>query len=294
VSIGPLHGVLPVDKPVGVTSHDVVASARRALGERRIGHTGTLDPFASGLLLLCVGEATRLAEYLTGMDKTYEAAARLGAETDSGDPDGSMLATSEGWRDVSREALDAALAAFRGAIEQLPPSLSAKKVDGVPAHRRVRRGEEVTLHPQAVTVHEITVTAFAPPDVQLRVRCSSGTYVRALARDLGQALGVGAYLTALRRTAVGSFAVGDALGLRELEDRPRVEGAFLAPLDALRHLPRCTVGSTSATDLAHGRSVDVAEVEDAPVVAAVWEGRLVAVGSVASGHFRPRKVLAHG
>ncbi len=289
-----LHGVLPVDKPVGLTSHDAVACARRALGERRIGHTGTLDPFASGLLLLCVGEATRLAEYLTGMDKTYEATARLGVATDSGDPDGAVVATSEEWGQLSRDALDAALCRFRGAIEQLPPSLSAKKVGGVPAHRRVRRGEEVVLRPQTVRVHELTVTGFHPPHVELRVRCSSGTYVRSLARDLGEALGIGAHLTALRRTAVGSFAVEDAVAVGKLSDRSRVDAAFLSPLDALAHLPRCTVGSDSAADLVHGRAVEAAEAPDAPVAAAVCLDRLVAVGAIAEGRFLPRKVLAHG
>ncbi|NJD18085.1 MAG: tRNA pseudouridine(55) synthase TruB [Gemmatimonadetes bacterium] len=294
VSQGDLHGVLPVDKPVGVTSHDVVAYARRALGERRIGHTGTLDPFASGLLLLCVGEATRIAEYLAGMDKAYDATARLGVATDSGDRDGSVLATSDAWRGVSRAALEAALAGFRGPLEQLPPSLSAKKVDGVPAHRRVRRGEEVTLRPQRVTVHELELLCFEPPDVGLRLRCSPGTYVRSLARDLGAALGVGAHLTTLRRTSVGPFAVDSAARLADLDDRARVEAVLLRPLAALGHLPRCTVDPDSARHLKHGRAVEVPDAPDAPAVAAVCSDRLVALGSVTSGRFRPRKVLAHG
>ncbi|HSW30733.1 MAG TPA: tRNA pseudouridine(55) synthase TruB [Longimicrobiales bacterium] len=294
MTAGSLHGVLPVDKPVGMTSHDVVASARRALGERRIGHTGTLDPFASGLLLLCVGEATRLAEYLTGMDKTYEATVLLGMATDSGDRDGAVLARSDAWREVSRDALDAALARFRGDLQQLPPTLSAKKVAGVPAHRRVRRGEEVTLQPQAVTVHELTVTGCAPPEVHLFLRCSSGTYVRSLARDLGEALGVGAHLTALRRTAVGLFGVVGAVGLADLEDHARVDGALLSPLDALAHLPRWMVEAESAADLGHGRAVDAADAPDAPVAAAVCADRLVALGAIADGRFLPRKVLAHG
>lgn len=291
---GPRAGVLPVDKPVGVTSHDVVAAARRALGVRRIGHTGTLDPFASGLLLLCVGEATRLAEYLTGMDKAYEATALLGVDTDSGDRDGAVLASTDAWREVSRERLDAALSGLRGTLSQLPPSLSAKKVDGVPAHRRVRRGEEVTLSPQTVTVHELTVTRFAPPDVHLSVRCSSGTYVRSLARDLGTALGVGAHLTALRRTEVGPFTLEGAVALGELEAEDRVDAALLSPARAVGHLPRCAVDAGGAADLALGRPVAVAGAEDAAVATAVCEDRLVAVGTVAEGRFQPRKVLAHG
>ncbi len=294
MSDGPRHGVLPVDKPLGVTSHDVVATARRALGVRRIGHTGTLDPFASGLLLLCVGEATRLAEYLTGMDKTYEATALLGVATDSGDRDGAVMASTEAWRGVSPEALEEALSGLRGTLSQVPPGLSAKKVDGVPAHRRVRRGEEVMLGPQTVTVHELTVTGFEPPDVRLRVRCSSGTYVRALARDLGAALGVGAHLTALRRTEVGPFTLEGAVTVAELEAEDRVDAALLSPARALSHLPRVAVDAGGAADLAHGRTVPVGGVGDAAVAAAVWEHRLVAVGAVASGRFQPRKVLAHG
>lgn len=294
MSGGPLHGVLPVDKPAGATSHDVVAAARRALGERRIGHTGTLDPFASGLLLLCVGEATRLAEYLTGADKCYDARLRLGVATDSGDLEGEVVFSSEGWRDVTPDALEAALAGLRGAQEQLPPRLSAKKVAGVPAHRRVRRGEEVTLRLQAVTVHELEGTCFEPPDVRLRIRCSSGTYVRALARDLGDRLGVGAHVTALRRTAIGGFGVERALTVGQLGDSPAVAAALLPPLAALAHLPRFEVGAAAADDLAHGRGVGAPGEPAASVVVATHRSRIVAVGEIGEGWFRPRKVLAHG
>jgi tRNA pseudouridine55 synthase len=294
VSGNSLHGVLPVDKPSGVTSHDVVAAARRALGERRIGHTGTLDPFASGLLLLCVGEATRLAEYLTAEEKRYDATVRLGAATDSGDLDGDVLSTCEKWRDVTPEILEAALSELRGAREQLPPSLSAKKVAGIPAHRRVRRGEQVVLSARPVVVHELEATTFELPEVRLKIRCSSGTYVRALARDLGERLGVGAHLTALRRTAIGRFAVDRAIGLERLGDAQSVAEALLSPLRALGHLPRLEVGAEASEDLGHGRSVAVPGESDTSVAVTACGNRLVAVGAVEEGRFRPRKVLAHG
>jgi len=281
-----------MDKPEGPTSHDVVAAARRALGQRRIGHTGTLDPFASGLMLLCVGSATRLAEFLTGMDKAYEATVLLGAATDSGDRDGEISSASDAWREVTADDVERALAGLRGAILQRPPALSAKKVEGVAAHRRVRRGEEVELAPQEVTVHELRAVAFAPPELRLFVRCSSGTYVRALARDLGEALGVGGHLTALRRTSVGPFGVAGALAPEDLSDPDRVAAAWLSPLDALRHLPRVDVAAAAVDDLEHGRSVEAPETPDGETVVAAAGERLVAVGAVRQGRFRPRKVFA--
>lgn len=288
-----LEGVLPVDKPAGPTSHDVVAAARRALGEKRIGHTGTLDPFASGLMLLCVGSATRLAEFLTGMDKTYEATAVLGVSTDSGDRDGTVLSTSEAWRQVSAASLEAAASALRGTLLQLPPALSAKKVRGVPAHRRVRRGEEVVLEPKEVTVHALEILEFEGPEVRLRVRCSSGTYIRSLARDLGDALGVGAHLTSLRRTSVGRFTVEGALELDALTDRSQVASALLSPLEAVRGLALLEVDGSGVRDLGHGKAVDAPDVGDGDPVLACSAGRLIAVGAVRSGRFRPRKVFPH-
>ena len=294
MSGGRLHGVLPVDKPPGPTSHDIVERARRAIGERRVGHTGTLDPFASGLLLLCVGEATRLAEYLSGLEKTYEATARLGVATDSGDVDGEVVATSERWEHVTTAALEGALAGLRGEILQVPPGLSAKKLEGVPAHRRVRRGEDVELAPRRVTVHELVVLSHEPPEVRLRVRCSAGTYVRALARDLGEILGVGAHLTALRRTAVGAFDVRSALTPDVLVEPGRVAGALLGPLEAVGHLRRVDVDAEAAASLRHGRAIEVGDGVAAGISVAASGGVLVAVGEIRNRSFRPHKVFAHG
>lgn len=279
-----------MDKPVGPTSHDVVAVARRALGVRRIGHTGTLDPFASGLLLLCVGGATRLAQFLTGMDKTYEATALLGVTTDSEDRDGEVITRSDAWRQVTETALKAALGDLTGEILQVPPRFSAKKIGGVAAHRLARQGAEVELPPNRVTVHNLALVAFEAPEVRLLVRCSSGTYVRSLARDLGEALGVGAHLTALRRTAVGRFTVDGALDLDDLADPERVVRASLSPAAALADLPRVQLDDAGAREVGHGRAVSTSLSDGSPVTACLGE-ELVAIGEVRDGRFRPRKVL---
>lgn len=286
------EGVLAVDKPRGPTSHDVVARARRALDERRIGHTGTLDPFATGLLLLCVGQSTRLAEYLTGLDKTYEAVARLGQATDTLDTEGEVVSVSEGWRVLEQERIEEALAELRGPLDQVPPQFSAKKVGGVAMHRRARMGETVALEPRRVTVHELELTALDLPEIRFRVRCSSGTYVRALGRDLGAALGVGAHLTALRRTAVGRFTVEDALALDALEPGFQPGGvAWMQPLEALAHLPRMELDGEQARALSNGMVLPVEGWEDTAPLVLAHEGELVAVGEIVAGRLRPRKVL---
>lgn len=284
-------GVLPVDKPEGPTSHDIVGRARRALRERRIGHTGTLDPFASGLLLLCVGPATRLSEYLTGRDKEYLARARLGVATDTLDREGTVVGESEGWRELDRAAVEGALTGFRGVILQRPPRFSAKKVGGVAAHRRTRRGEEVELAPVPVTVHELVLTGFEPPEVEFRVSCSSGTYIRALARDLGETLGVGAHLTALRRTRIGTFGLEGAVP-GDFRD-PVPDEAWITPLDALSEFPRLEVDAESARRLTHGQRLAAPGAPDG-LVAVHLDGRLVAVCNSSEEVLRPEKVFGGG
>src|SRR4051812_34102260 len=238
-----IDGVLLVDKPRGPTSHDVVAIARRALGTRRVGHTGTLDPFATGLLLLCVGPATRVAEFLTGLPKRYRARVRLGVRTTTDDPEGEVEAESDAWRALTRADVDRELAALRGPQLQTPPRFSAKKIGGRAAYQLARRGDEVVLAPAAVEVFELDVVAWDPPDLDLDVACSSGTYVRAIARDLGEALGVGAHLTALRRTSVGGFTLDGALTLDTLGDAAAVAAGWIEPARAVAHLPCVEVGA---------------------------------------------------
>jgi tRNA pseudouridine55 synthase len=201
-----VSGLLVVDKPAGWTSHDVVARVRRLAGTKRVGHAGTLDPMATGVLVLGIGKATRLLGHLTLHDKTYDATIRLGADTVSHDAEGEVTATYD-TSPVTEPTVREAAAAFVGEIDQVPPAVSAISVGGVRSYARARRGEDVVLPPRRVTVHAFDVLAVRGDDVDVRVRCSAGTYVRALARDLGAALGVGGHLTALRRTASGPYAL---------------------------------------------------------------------------------------
>jgi tRNA pseudouridine55 synthase len=282
----PRDFVLPVDKPEGPTSHDVVSAARRALGTRRVGHTGTLDPFASGLLLLCVGRATRLAEYLSGLDKTYE------ATTDTLDREGQVVETNEAWTAVDERDVARALEGFLGDLEQVPPQFSAKKVGGVAMHRRARRGERVQLAPCEVTIYRIELVEVTLPSVRFRVHCSSGTYMRAIARDLGTALGVGAHLSRLRRTTIGGFEVDAAVALDALDDTAQVEEACVELLPALAHLPVLEVDRETAGRLVHGQRLRLEKNDPSSgLVAAATDGSLVAVVEVADGLLRPRKVF---
>jgi tRNA pseudouridine55 synthase len=289
-------GVIPVDKPTGPTSHDVVAVARRLLGTPRVGHTGTLDPLATGLLLLCVGPTTRLVQFLVGLPKDYLARVRLGVRTTTDDPEGDVEATSEGWRDLDPGTLDAALGVFRGRTWQTPPRFSAKKIGGEAAHYRARRGEAVALAPVEVDVLDLELLEWQPPDLEIRVCCSSGTYVRALARDLGEVLGTGAHLSALRRTAIGKFRVEGAVTLAGLGDPSLVERACITPAAAVAHLPRVEVGPEDAVRLSQGQAVAfVGPVASSPLpdspVAVLSGRRLVAVAEREGERLRPRKVF---
>lgn len=286
-------GVLPVDKPVGPTSHDVVGVARRALGTRAVGHTGTLDPFASGLLLLVVGDATRLSPYLTGLDKSYEADVLLGVETDTLDIEGTPVPAGDGAA-LEPARVERAIGALAGPSLQEPPAFSAKKVGGEAAHRRARRGESVVLEPVPVTVYEIEATRAAPPRASFRVRCSSGTYVRALARDLGRSLGVGAHLTALRRTGVGGFRVDEAITMEQLA-AGQVADAWITPCEALERagLPSLELDDGEVGAITHGRPIPAkggVPGERSPV-ALVDRSGLVAIAEVADELVRPRRVF---
>jgi tRNA pseudouridine55 synthase len=203
-------GILLVDKPAGITSHDVVSRVRKLAGTRKVGHAGTLDPMATGLLILGIDASTRLLTYLVGLDKEYLATIRLGFATTTDDAEGEPVGQTLDASGVSAEAIRAAIVPLTGRISQVPSSVSAIKVDGRRSYDRVREGEEVTLASREVTVAAFDVIAQRPGELDVRIECSSGTYVRALARDLGAALGVGGHLTALRRTRVGPFVVGDA------------------------------------------------------------------------------------
>jgi tRNA pseudouridine55 synthase len=301
-------GVLPLDKPVGPTSHDLVGWTRRALGMKRVGHAGTLDPFASGLLLVCVGQATRLVEYLHFLDKSYEAEAVLGEVTTTDDPEGPVVARSQAWEGLSEDAVAEALSRQVGTFLQRPPAFSAKKVDGETAYRMAREGRAPELEPVPVTVHEVELLAMELPRVRFRVRCGTGTYIRAMARDLGEALGCGAHLSALRRTRIGSFSVEDAVNALALqpgaaEDRQALqatlEAALVSPAGATGHLPAIGVGPEAEARLRMGQRVELsslAPTRDLPegeplAMVAQATGELVGVGEREGSLLRPRKVL---
>ncbi|MFV1987169.1 MAG: tRNA pseudouridine(55) synthase TruB [Gemmatimonadota bacterium] len=284
-------GLLLVDKPPDVTSHDVVRAARGALAERRIGHTGTLDPFATGLLLLCVGSFTRAAEYFHALEKTYSAALRLGQETDTDDLTGTVEFASDAWRDLDEHDVVAAIEARVGESEQVPPAFSAKRVAGVRSYSRARAGSHVELEPVPIVVHEAGITACRLPEVEFEVTVSTGTYVRALARDLGRELGCGAHLVALRRTRVGPFDVTDAYALSDLPTAGREDGpGWRGAATALPWLERRALTSSEVVEIEHGRAIPATETA-AGTVALVTDRRLVGIGEVDGDLIRPRKVF---
>ncbi len=214
-----IEGILLVDKPGGCTSHDVVARLRRKLQMKRIGHAGTLDPMATGLLIMLVGKATRASQYLISLDKEYEGTVTLGVVTDSQDADGKILETRP-VPELTEAGLRAVMRNFLGDQYQTPPMFSAIKIDGVPLYKKARQGEEIEREPRFIRVSQFELTAFAPPRFDFVLRCSKGTYVRALAHDLGQKLGCGGHLSALRRTATDKFRIQQALTLEQIEALP--------------------------------------------------------------------------
>ncbi|MFQ5400999.1 MAG: tRNA pseudouridine(55) synthase TruB [Anaerolineae bacterium] len=285
------EGVLIIDKPPGMTSHDVVNRVRRVSGIRRVGHAGTLDPLATGVLLLCLGRATRLVEYLVGHTKTYEATVRLGQTTDTYDADGKVVAERPS-AGITTAAINEAMSKFRGRIRQRPPIYSAIKQQGQPLHKLARRGEEVEAPVRDVTIYELTLLAWSPPELHLRMVCSSGTYVRSLAHDLGEALGCGGHVTALRRTAVGPFTVGDALPLGKLT--PDNLADHLQPMDvAVSHLPRLELTAAAAAQMQQGQRLAREANQPVGPLARAYDldGRFMGVLESTEYGWRPRKVI---
>lgn len=250
-----VDGVLLLDKPVGLTSNDALQRARRLFSAAKGGHTGTLDPLASGLLPLCFGEATKFSADLLDADKTYEASLRLGITTDSGDAEGQVVATRPVV--VSPVDIEAALQRFRGDIMQVPPMHSALKRDGKPLYELARQGVEVEREARPVSIRSLDLQSFTGDNLSLRVRCSKGTYIRVLATDIGEALGCGAYLTALRRTAVADLDLTGAFSLAAVEALPEEErDNCLQPLDTLLlRLPRVDLDAPAAERFSHGNPV---------------------------------------
>ncbi len=291
----PLNGVIVVDKPAGWTSHDVVAKSRRILGERSIGHLGTLDPMATGVLPLVLGRMTRLCQFYAASEKTYEGAVRLGVATDTydcaGDPVGQPQQVN-----VTLEQIITLTTGFVGVLQQTPPSFSAKKIKGVPAYKLARKKQDVELAPVAVEVKEFTVLSLKNDLVDFRCRVSSGTYVRSLAHELGQKLGIGGHLASLRRTEVAEFAIEQSHTLEEIGEAAaegRIEELLVHPRRVLPQIPSVTATDEDIGKIRHGRTVNLPELSRSRFVKVfAGQSELICIASrVAGTLFHPKVVL---
>jgi tRNA pseudouridine55 synthase len=290
-----VSGVLVVDKPIGLTSHDVVQIIRRGTGIRRAGHTGTLDPRASGVLVVLIGPAVRLSEYVSASDKRYQATIHLGSATDTYDAEG-VVTRSASVEDISEEKFMEILETFVGEIEQVPPPYSAVKVKGRKAYEMARQGEEVDLEPRTIQVYSLDVLEWAPPEVVIDVYCSSGTYVRSLAHDLGKSLGTGAHLIGLRRTKSGRFTLRDAVPMRRLKESFDAGDwyRYLIPAaDALGDWPMVELDGDQVELIRHGHRISAEPGSHGWVRGVSQQGDLVALleHDDENGEWQPRKVF---
>jgi tRNA pseudouridine55 synthase len=290
-----VNAIVSIDKPQGFTSHDVVARVRRILGEKSVGHLGTLDPLATGVLPLVTGRLTRLAQFYVKSEKEYEGEIRLGFATDTYDAEDTPVGKVSEVQ-VSLEQVRAAATRFVGPIEQTPPPFSAKKVAGVPAYKLARKGKEVALSPVAVQVYELEITRVEGDRAEFRARVSSGTYMRSIAHELGQALGVGGHLANLRRTAVGEFRIADAVTLERLEQAARageLEPVLVHPRRVLPEMPSVTATPDAAAKIRNGLAVNLPEMSQARQVKVfAGQAELVCIAErVAGTLFRPRIVV---
>ncbi len=285
-----VDGILLLDKPVGLSSNAALQRAKRALSAQKAGHTGTLDPLASGLLPLCFGEATKFAQSLLEAGKRYTATIRFGATTTTGDAEGAVTATFP--TTFANDALVSAMRGFEGPQRQIPPAYSALKFEGKAHYEYARAGVDVPRPPRAITVTAMRLVSWAPPDAVVDIECSKGTYVRVLAEDLGRALGSGAHLAGLRRTATGGFALGDAIALADFEalDPPAREAALLPVAALVKSLARLPVDAAAGAAFRQGRTVDGAQLPDGPC--AVFCGpELLGIADVVAGRAQPRRVI---
>jgi tRNA pseudouridine55 synthase len=290
-----VSGVLVVDKPIGLTSHDVVQIIRRGTGIRRAGHTGTLDPRASGVLVVLVGPAVRLSEYVSASDKRYQATIELGRSTNTYDSEGTVTKSTP-MEDISEERFDEILQGYVGEIEQVPPPYSAVKVKGKKAYEMARKGKEVNLEPRIINVFNLEILEWAPPEIVIDVYCSSGTYVRSLANDLGESLGTGAHLIGLRRTKSGQFTLRDAVPLRRLKESFDAGDwyQFLIPAaEALGDWPMIELNADEVELVRHGHRVSAEPESSGWVRGLSQQGDLVALleHDPETNEWQPRKVF---
>ncbi|MDX9850427.1 MAG: tRNA pseudouridine(55) synthase TruB [Anaerolineaceae bacterium] len=289
-----VSGVIVIDKPIGMTSHDVVQIVRKGTNIRRAGHTGTLDPRASGVLVVLVGPAVRLSEYVSASDKRYQAVIQLGTTTDTYDGDGRVLATTS--VDISEKQFNDVLQSFVGQIEQVPPPYSSVKVKGRHAYDMARNGEEVDLEARTINVYNLDLLEWAPPEAVIDVYCSSGTYVRSLAHDLGEKLGCGAHLIGLRRTKSGRFTLRDAVPLRKLREafeNDTWENYIIPAAEALSDWPAIELSAEQLDIVRHGRRIP-AEIGAGKMARAISEeGELIGLLELdpETQEWQPKKVF---
>jgi tRNA pseudouridine55 synthase len=293
-----MDGVLNINKPSGVTSHDVVESVRKILRERRIGHTGTLDPLATGVLVLCAGKATRIARFLEAGEKEYKAIMRLGVTTDTLDAEGVILETKS-YSPPGRQKIIDALQGFTGQIMQRPPAYSAVKVAGVPSYKLAREGKAELLKPRQVTIYSIELTAFEDPVVSLTIRCSKGVYIRTLCAELGDALGMGAHLTGLERTRSGSFSVDRAITLDRLQAMMTAGTGeeAVTPIDeALAQFPAIPISEAETIRVLHGNQIScpssLVNIASDHVRLHSPAGRLLGLARIVAGVLKPDLVFS--
>ncbi len=295
-----MDGILNINKALGMTSHDVVAKVRKIIQQKRVGHTGTLDPAASGVLPICVGQATRVAEYLSESGKAYQAEITFGVVTDTYDSEGSIIRMAD-TSTLTMAQIETVLPRFLGAQRQLPPRYSAIKIQGQPAYKRARAGEEITLEPRLVEIYRLQVVDWQHPQLTLSIECSKGTYIRSLAYDLGEVLGYGAHLTALIRTRSGPFVLADSMTLEQLSTAT-MQGAmesYLLPADsALRHYPALLLDDVTAAHVLHGNAFQyqVQTSQTTAELARVYDSRgqflAIAIWDAGQQLWQPKKVLA--
>lgn len=293
-----MDGVLNINKPSGVTSHDVVERVRGILHERRIGHTGTLDPLATGVLVLCIGKATRIARYLEAGEKEYKAVMRLGVTTDTLDADGQVLETKS-YTPPDQMKIIEVMKSFTGSIMQRPPAYSAVKTAGVPSYKLAREGKAEPLKPRPVTIYSIDLTAFEDPFVSLMVRCSKGTYIRTLCAEIGTALGMGAHLAGLERTRSGRFRIDHAVTLDQLQDITIAGNAAQAMTsidDALAAFPLVSISEAETVRVLHGNQISCppspANSSSELVRLHSPAGRLLALARIVAGVLKPELVFS--
>ena len=295
-----MNGILLVDKPTGPTSFDVVKTVRRTMGLRKVGHAGTLDPLASGLLVVCVGQGTRLVPYLMDSKKRYLATVALGTRTDTDDSTGREIAEAP-VPAFDKESLTTVLKGFTGVISQVPPRFSALKKDGEAMYKKARRGEDIALEPRDVTIHSISITSISQTEIGLDIRCGKGTYIRSLARDLAKALGTEGHLSYLRRTFTSGFDVVDAVHMDHLDKlarRGELKSKIISPTDALHTYPRVEILPEDQSFISDGRPIDAGnyevteEINSEGIICLIREdGHLFAIARLDEGRFKMERVF---